>query len=293
MKPTYFLGSPAHVSFGLTDMYIHWSKLHRTVCVHLYLVMFKVRYCEFAQVVKTKEDESVIIPIETVAERRMWTITKSDRKVQNLLLDRADIDKGEGRPLARTTIIEQIIQLRNDKYNELLGITSSTRLRKSIKRKVLQLPESVQLKLPTIDTITGIDCHVKLERPKVLSLTIEFNENVLEYLAQVAAWQRSNGVVSPRKVTIDSRPKVDSGHAKVSYVYSGKQQGKFRARSSKRSRYCSVVEDAISFVNRRPACDDSHTDDEDVTGSRADHLSDDERAGDGNDEVDGACEGKS
>ena len=147
---------------------------------------------------------------------KLIKVTKSDRRLETALLwnidsQRTNRTSERTRPLARTDIIEQLIELRNAKHAELLAqeqgpVQRNTGLNddapeasgQRISRRLKLLPrlaKAASIEAPRVGEIDGIRMLVLLSASPTAPLYIEVKAANIEYLRQVVAYQISAGSV--------------------------------------------------------------------------------------------------
>lgn len=178
------------------------------------------------------------LPIEQVGGHQFFHLAKKDRRIQRMLLGDSDTAAMSdiSRPLANTSIVEKITDLRDKAFREKMGIDevgqgASKVVRysrsKCLMGKMLQLDDYVTISLPTVGDLSPIDAKVLLSKPKS-PLMIEMSEAVVDYLRSFVSNEVSTGDTK-RKHPRDMIPegeRVTSDQVGVSYSYTRKQ---FRA----------------------------------------------------------------
>lgn len=133
------------------------------------------------------------------------SLAKKHSFVEGLLLSGTD-DEYKGRRLAKTDIIEQLIQARHDKVLELvdgdeveevaalLAATDSekTKARLTWSQKK-ELPESFVIKTPRIGDVAGIEMRIKAHANKSTPMFVELTPNNVIYLRAASKHQYNEG----------------------------------------------------------------------------------------------------
>ena len=160
----------------------------------------------------------------------MFYLAKGDKKLGRLLVE---CSGGESRPLAKTSIIELIVAKRNVIWAEhLKDVPEHVRFwhgHKITRRRICEMPETCDIVLPDVDHIKGPHAKVKLVNPAVVTLMMQFNEEILEYLFKVVNHQRETGEKRMHpKYMVAEEDRINTDHSGISYVYSGMHAGKYR-----------------------------------------------------------------
>jgi len=141
-------------------------------------------------------------PLQVVGGRRFFKVCKGDHKIARLLVGSFVCTE---RGLTGTTILEDLISMRNQKRQELLDAKETGNQREGLgidsapaqKRRKLshfELPEVIQLDTPRVGPVQGIRMHVILGKSGT-SLSIEATEANINYLRSVVAEQLSTASV--------------------------------------------------------------------------------------------------
>ena len=165
-------------------------------------------------------------------------IAKADYEVYHLLgIEVIPLD----RTLSKSTIIEQLIALREERRQELneKGETGESNYieeasifatqRKKRPADKSALPDVISIDAPTVGDVEGITMKVMMGKSRE-PLNIELTrENVL-YLAKVSQQQIESGVVKNARGrhAQSEEHRIDTGEVGVSVVYSGRRQGAVR-----------------------------------------------------------------
>ena len=140
-------------------------------------------------------------PVQIVCGRKFVKLAKGDHKVIRLLSNQSSSSE---RGLTKTSVIEDLIALRNQKRNELLhhrsdedqrreslGIDSAPHPKRN-KVSEASLPESIQLRVPAVGDAGSTDIRVLMAKPGA-PLSIEATEGNFNYLRAAVASQISPG----------------------------------------------------------------------------------------------------
>jgi hypothetical protein len=157
---------------------------------------------------------------------------KADRKFERILLNGATHDRrSESRPLAKTSVLETLVKLRDDmvwKMIKLLppDIRHNRHYTKDAAMRLLAAEDTCEeLTTPDIQGVDGITIKVLKTKPGT-ALWIEASSSVFKFLADVVAAERSSKTVH-RKQQRNAESHVETGVKGVSTVT---RRGQLRAR---------------------------------------------------------------
>ena len=159
-------------------------------------------------------------PIQQVGFRKFIKLAKGDHKIIRLL---SSSSSPYERALTNTTIIEDLIDLRNKRRHELLnppnsekqeelGIDSASSCKRP-KVSDMMLPEVVELKVPAIGSASATNMLVLLTKPGT-PLSIEATSDNIEYLRAAIAEQISD-TASPKVVSASADSTAPSEHIDI------------------------------------------------------------------------------
>ena len=129
-----------------------------------------------------------------------FNLSKGDRKVQRMLLTTPEIIAS--RPLAQTSVIEDIVALRDKLFltlvfgDEVENVPKRPKYttNKTLRRKVMELDDVGTIIAPNYGDIEGIPMKVLVAKPGS-RLSVELTMEVIEYLVAVVAHQIAAGEV--------------------------------------------------------------------------------------------------
>ena len=132
------------------------------------------------------------------------------------------------RPLALTDIIEQLLELRLQAYQEQIaanepeagtGMNDDDEVVRPAKRKP-NVPKTCVIQAPSVGDVAGIDIRIVLESHKDSPILVEKDANVLEYLIlAVAAQLNSDSIQRPARRKLSE---TESLMKSLSFNYKGR-----------------------------------------------------------------------
>ena len=131
--------------------------------------------------------------VTTVDDSEFLAIAKNDREIERLLTCRANTEriKDVCRPLALTDIIEELLELRLQAYQEQAatyepeagtGMNDDDEVVRPAKRKP-NAPKTCIIQAPSVGTIAGIEIRIVLQPHKDPPIFVEKDAIVLENLS--------------------------------------------------------------------------------------------------------------
>ena len=174
-------------------------------------------------------------------DKSFLKVIKYDRKMERLLLGESDEEKVKNmaRPLSHTDIIENLLQLREAKYKELVGelqkdaaAQKSTGLneeaepaRKISQAMLDQLPKFATIDAPLVGGVASRKMQVVLESNARPPLYMELTTSNFEYLQKAVAHQIEAGTTKRKAPRSSDKGGLAVG---VSRINSGRSAGCLR-----------------------------------------------------------------
>ena len=221
--------------------------------------------------------EVVLHNLTTVGNRKFFKVCKSDRRISRLLRasDFVAASSGE-RPLTNTTLIEELIGLRNNERQRLIdsnsaaasaamgvpeddlcldGSTSKRPRRASPSDSAL--PDTVCIQAPSVADVSGISMLVVLGQPKS-PLWVELTVDNIDYLRAAICSQMASCDAGSSSEEIEADKVTSPGQGivwvpnrtafRVRYKLEGKVKSKdIRAESSEPSAIAAASKAALRF----------------------------------------------
>ena len=136
----------------------------------------------------TRGEATCFACVSTIQDKQFFALNKSDRLMEGLFLQGRRDRESCDRPMQRTTLIDDIRRLKDERVRQLCGFKGG-RWRRQHQVKLMSVEDTYgSIQLPAIGELPERSLSVVLNKPGV-ELFVELSEDVLEYLSQALSTQ--------------------------------------------------------------------------------------------------------